>query len=559
MPPAQGEREALQWLMLARLGIAYAVLIVVVLHQLVRRTYDPAWVLAYMLLASVFAFNFFTALTLERIPDNTKAFFVHILFDAFCISVWISKGGAIGVVLFLFQILISALTFFQKGAVFSALVASFSLGFVKWKYGLGNVSEWVIYSCLFLGLGLVGGFLSEELKKTTERLKEKSRTIEKLTALHDKIISSIPTGLLTIDRNMRINFINPAGEQILNRLSRDLVGRHLGEVEAGLLPFFTQIEAEHLEEGVGEETVSATGTEHHRSLFVESKKKQKHARLQQTVEIGRGKDYRMLRGDVAELDPEAGIGKLLDERAQGGRVLLFQDVTKLLHLEEKLKQNEKLAAVGQLAAGIAHEIRNPLASMSASIEMLKGSSELKDKENQKLMDIAIKEIDRLNRLISEFLDFVKPEKIKTVPVKLAEMVGQIIASVRANKELSKGIEIEERANADAIALGSDEKLRQVVWNFVLNAIQAMKGKGKLSVGCENVNAQKTVFWVEDTGEGMTDDVMQHLYEPFFTTKDRGTGLGLATAYKIIEAHHGEIKVTSNVGKGTRFEVTLPRA
>lgn len=560
VPPAQGEKEALQWLMLARLGIAYATLIVVVLNQLVRHSYDPGWVLAYMLLAAVFAFNFVTALILEKISVNTQAFFLHILFDAFCISVWISKGGAIGVVFYLVQILVVSLTFFQKGAVFSALVASLALGFVKWNYGLGNVSEWLVYSGLFLGLGFVGGFLSEELMKTTERLKEKSKTIEKLTALHDKIISSIPTGLLTIDRNMRVNFINPAGEQILNRQAVDLTGKHLGEVEPGLLPFFTQIDAESLDsEDAEESTVSATGTEHHRSLFLESKKQKKHARLQQTVEMGRGSSYRMLRGDVAELDPEAGIGKLLDEKAHGGRVLLFQDVTKLIHLEEKLKQNEKLAAVGQLAAGIAHEIRNPLASMSASIEMLKSSKELQDSENQKLMEIAIREIDRLNRLISEFLDFVKPEKIKKVPVKLADLLTQIIGSVRSNTKLSQGIEIEENYDPNAMALGSDEKLRQVVWNFVLNAIQAMKGGGKLSVGSANTSEQKTVFWVQDSGEGMNEDVLQHLYEPFFTTKDKGTGLGLATAYKIIEAHHGEIRVTSHVGVGTKFEVVLPRA
>lgn len=560
VPAAHGEKEALQWLMIARLGIAYGVLIVVVLHQLLRRSYDPSWILAYTLLAGVFAFNFAMALAMNRAEMSARTFLLHILFDAFCISVWISKGGAIGVVFFLVQILVVALTFFQKGAIFCAFVASFSLGFVKWKYGLGNISEWAIYSGLFLALGFVGGFLSEELLKTTERLKEKSRTIEKLTALHDKIISSIPTGLLTIDRNMRVNFINPSGEQILNRSSKELVGKHLGEVEPELLPFFTQIQAEHLEEETAEEAaVSATGTEHHRSLFLESKKQSKMARLQQTVEIGRGSSYRMLRGDVAELEPEAGIGKLLDEKAHGGRVLLFQDVTKLIHLEEKLKQNEKLAAVGQLAAGIAHEIRNPLASMSASIEMLKASKELQDGENQKLMEIAIREIDRLNRLISEFLDFVKPEKIKRVPVKISDVLSQILSSVRTNQELSRGIEIVENYDAQAIVLGSEEKLKQVIWNFVLNALQAMKGTGKLLVGARPLNEYKTVFWVEDTGEGMSEEVLHHLYEPFFTTKDKGTGLGLATAYKVIEAHQGEIKVTSHLGKGTKFEIILPRA
>lgn len=270
---------------------------------------------------------------------------------------------------------------------------------------------------------------------------------------------------------------------------------------------------------------------------------------------------------------EAGVGNLLHGEATEGRVLLFQDVTKLWHLEEKVKQNEKLAAVGQLAAGIAHEIRNPLAGMSASIEMLRSSlpREVVRGEDQKLMDIALREIDRLNQLISEFLDYVKPQKLKTESVDLARHIGDILMSIRQPAKPGKiqslkggitvrsDIELKEKFVGQPMALANPEKLKQVIWNLVINAIQAMDKKGAIEVGCDRLAEGRVRFWVQDQGQGMDERTLSHLYEPFFTTKEKGTGLGLATAYKLVEAMHGEIRVESTVGRGTRFEVVLPSA
>jgi two-component system sensor histidine kinase PilS (NtrC family) len=240
--------------------------------------------------------------------------------------------------------------------------------------------------------------------------------------------------------------------------------------------------------------------------------------------------------------------------------LLFQDVTKVRHLEERLKQNEKLAAVGQLAAGIAHEIRNPLASMSASIEMLKGalppSSEFV--ENQRLMDIAIREIDRLNDLITEFLDFVKPEKFKLESIELGTLVEDVVKAVQSGKYATNPIEWVSSFSPGILVQAHREKMKQVVWNLVLNAVQAFQKPGKIEVGVAIVNDHWAKLYVKDDGQGMSEEVQAHLYEPFFTTKDKGTGLGLATVYKIVEGHYGEIRVQSRPGAGTLFEVFLPR-
>jgi len=308
-----------------------------------------------------------------------------------------------------------------------------------------------------------------------------------------------------------------------------------------------------------ETSISATGSEFHRSVFLKAKSETGgQARLQQIVEVGSGMSKRTLRGDVAEVDIGSGMGRLLQNQAQGGRVLLFQDVTKIIHLEEKLKQHEKLAAVGQLAAGIAHEIRNPLASMSASIEMLKTAQEWTDPENKKLMEITLKEIDRLNGLITEFLDFVKPEKLKLVSLSLNDLLQEIVTAASGMEEFKKMTSISTKFQTIQV-LAHGEKLKQVVWNLLLNAVQAIKEKGIIEIGCEAVSEQRVKWWVSDTGQGMTEEVLAHIYEPFFTTKPQGTGLGLPTVFKIIEAHHGEIKVNSVVGKGTCFEIFIPRA
>ena len=568
LPPSSGVREALQWMMLARLGILYVVLTMIVLQQVFRRESlgSPQLILGYGLLATSFSFNLLFATVIEKLPQRWWIAAVHILFDALITSCWIFQSGgrdSLFALLYLIQILIVSLILYQKGAWFTAISACISFAIVLSLRPQPNaLATWGIYSGMFLTLGIIGGYLSEELFRTNESLKEKSRSMEKLMALHERILADIPTGLLSIDNGLRINFINPAGEHILGRAAVDIVGRSLLEVEPGLLPFFSQIDSEAVEadELEGETALSATGSESHRSFFVHGRSDHGSTRLQQRVEIGRGIHQRILRGDVALLDADAGVSGLLDERAKGGRVLIFQDVTKLVHLEEKLKQNEKLAAVGQLAAGIAHEIRNPLASMSASIEMLKGSLVADNlyQENQKLMDIAIREIDRLNRLVTEFLDFVKPEKLRFESVDLPALLGELVLAARGSKDFKEKVRLNELYQP-AIALASSEKLKQVIWNLLVNAGQAMKKNGVVEVGCASVNNQRVKFWVEDQGQGMSEEVMSHLYEPFFTTKDKGTGLGLATAYKIIEAHHGEIRVTSTVGVGTRFEILLQSA
>jgi len=560
--------------MLARLGVVYLLFAGITVQQIVRSDGLSASQLrlAYLVFALAFAWNLAWSLGIHRLSSRWVYADLQIAFDVFIVSLWIFFSGEAGMLFALFyliEILVVSVILYQRGAWFAALLSCLMFGLVVMLQqggDIGGLSLWLGFSAIFLLVGLVGGYLSEELLRTTLSLKENQEKMERLSALHEQILLNMPTGLLTVDRELRINFINPAGEQMLGKLSRETVGKFLHDVEPGLLPFFNQIDSESVPDAPEDSQPdfrieSALTGEHHRSYFVQAGAKRGNRRLQQTVEVGSGGQRKIWRGDIAVLDAEAGLGSLLVKQKTGGRVLLFQDVTKLLHLEDRLKQNEKLAAVGQLAAGIAHEIRNPLAGMSASIEMLREGlpKQLIDAENSKLMDIAIREIDRLNRLISEFLDYVKPDKMKLEKVDLYEILNDTISTASATKDFQAKVRLKSEWAKHTFALASPEKLKQVIWNLVANAAQAMPQGGELKVGCGSADDRPVKLWIEDQGAGMSDEVLRHLYEPFFTTKEKGTGLGLATVYKIIEVHHGEIRVSSKVGVGTRFEVFLPKA
>jgi len=556
LPSPQG----LHWLLLGRLVVCYFLLLVLVITEITHTNQNTQQlILAFTVLTGLFGISLLSGLSLSVVARPHWLGYLNILIDTLAISSWFFisyTSSSPAVLLYLILITIASLTYFTKGALFTAAASSFFYGLIVFNYSgwsPHNLLAWGIYSLMFTSVAFVGGYLSEELKRTTEGLRAKSQEIEKVTALYEGIIEGMPTGLLTVDNQMKIAFVNPGAEAILGKSRMDVVGRELREVESDLLPFFEQIESEKIEDEsddtqqAGIETeLTATGTEWHRSVFLKARLQKGQARLQQTVELGNGKNKRILRGDVAEIDVTSQLGRLFSQREGVGRVLLFQDVTKLVHLEDKLKQNEKLAAVGQLAAGIAHEIRNPLASMSASIQMLQQglAPGVLGKEDSRLMLIIGKEIDRLNELISDFLNFVKPEKFNSEAVRLESLIMEVIDQARNAKEFQNSIELKTKCDKELVALGNSEKLKQVLWNLLSNAIQAMERPGQIEIGCEKVSPHWVCFWVQDRGEGMTDEVIQHLYEPFFTTKDRGTGLGLATVYKIVEAHQGEIRVQS---------------
>lgn len=234
---------------------------------------------------------------------------------------------------------------------------------------------------------------------------------------------------------------------------------------------------------------------------------------------------------------------------------LIRDVTDIRRLENQVRQSEKLAAIGQLAAGIAHEIRNPLAGISGSIQLL--SQDFSDPTQQKLMNIILREIDRLNVLITEFLDYAKPETVPDTEMNLTQVVEDVILNVKKRPDVATDFQWSVEAE-EVFILGFPEKLKQAVLNILINAVQAIREGDQKRIDVKlKRDADGAVLSIRDYGSGMSDETKKKMFEPFHTTKIKGTGLGLAVTHKILELHRAEIEIESELNKGTEFIIKIP--
>jgi two-component system sensor histidine kinase PilS (NtrC family) len=223
-----------------------------------------------------------------------------------------------------------------------------------------------------------------------------------------------------------------------------------------------------------------------------------------------------------------------------------------------MRQNEKMAAVGQLAAGIAHEIRNPLASISGSVQLLGSSLKPQQEEEHRLMKIVLREIDRLNNLITEFLDFVRPDVLKDDPIDLNQLIRDVAEMLKLNKNLRSDVAQDLDLQATVEISGNRDKLKQALLNIIINAYQAMNDTPEPRITIRTSSEDgKVTLKIRDRGCGIDEVGLRRMFDPFHTTKPKGTGLGLAVTHKIIESHHGHIEVESAKGVGTEFTLEFP--
>jgi len=378
----------------------------------------------------------------------------------------------------------------------------------------------VVNNVAFMAVSLLSGRLSEQLTQVGTQLQEAHSDLVSLKNLNESIVNNITTGIVVVSRTGFVQFFNPVSSQIL--------------------------ESDHFQQIKIQDVVPELGWPW--ESFV-----QDNSRLFERREIRIERSG----GVIKILEVVATRLRDVDDKLRGW-LLLIDDRTDQKALEENMRQQEKLAAVGQLAAGIAHEIRNPLASISGSVQLLLSNPGEQSEENLKLMRIVDKEIDRLNGLITEFLEYVRPEKKASVPVQLNNLVREVLDSLQFNNKLRKDIEqkIELRARCDI--LGNRDKLKQALLNFIINAYQAME---KTEQACLEVSSYDqgslVVLVIRDNGCGIKKENLHRIFEPFHTTKPQGTGLGLAVTHKILQAHDARILVDSVVGEGTRFIIEFP--
>jgi len=364
----------------------------------------------------------------------------------------------------------------------------------------------------FLLVGALASFLAEQLQGARSQLLRSEKRLEALEGIYSAVVRSIASGILTLGEDGRITYLNPAAEHLTGLSDRVARGQPL----TTLLPELAGSIVRPPERGRPEVRLRAHD----------------------------GRD-RILGYATAPL--AGGVG---------GQVILFQDLTELRQMEEAVRRSDRLAVVGGLAAGLAHEIRNPLASMCGSIEIL-GASPGLDGQERRLMNVVRSEAERLEALVREFLSFARPTSPSFEPLDGALVVRETVELFR-QEVTERGIELVARADAPVWVRADPGQLRQVLWNLLGNAAEATPRGGRVEVTIAR-QAGEGVLEVSDTGQGIADEDLDRIFDPFFTTKERGTGLGLAIVHRIVEAHSGHLSVRSQVGRGSTFRVALPVA
>jgi two-component system sensor histidine kinase PilS (NtrC family) len=239
-----------------------------------------------------------------------------------------------------------------------------------------------------------------------------------------------------------------------------------------------------------------------------------------------------------------------------GQIGVFQDLSELKAMEAEIRRNMKWASIGELSASIAHELRNPLASLKASVEMLR-EKKLSGQHADHLMEIALSEMDRLDNIVTDFLLYAKPQRLNKTSFDLHQSLNDVIMLLRSSEPERKNVNISQNLPGKLNITGDSEKLRQVFWNLGINALNATPEDGIITIYTDKQDDKISVIF-DDTGIGLSKEDIEKIFDPFYTTKERGTGLGLSIAKRIAEEHNGKITVKSG-GKGTgaTFSVELP--
>src|SRR5690348_5895930 len=366
----------------------------------------------------------------------------------------------------------------------------------------------------YLAVAHLASALAAKLRQAGRELQDKSGELLSLQALHENVIHSIRSGLITTDLEGRITLVNAPGQRLLERTASSVYGRHISDLFVDRLPnldsFTAQCEIRGLTPAGKEKTFDVNVT----ALTVPS-----HGTI--------------------------------------GYVYTFEDRTELRRLEREIRMRDRLAAVGRLAAGIAHEIRNPLASIAGSIKVLSQISPFND-EQRTLVDIITRESSRLNSIISDFLAYSREKSYKFSRADLLPLLEDTLVLLSNRAHLSD-LRIErDYAVEHAFAALDPDRMKQVFWNLLENAVRAVGQKGTISVSVQPAGDHWRIG-IRDSGPGIPANMMEKIFEPFQTNFEGGTGLGLAIVYQIIQAHGAAISVHSAPGQGAEFVIEILNA
>jgi two-component system sensor histidine kinase PilS (NtrC family) len=442
--------------------------------------------------------------------------------------------------LFILTIISAALFSKLAGTLGFATLVSIAFSFIIW-YGMAVINQSgsslkalenifqsrdaafytiFLHILTFYLVAFISGFLVERLKVKDRELADTSKALRLARLETDDILKHLNSGLLTIDKYGKIIFFNRAAEEILSYKEDDLKGSDFRAVFESRMPDLAE------------------------NLINVLKYKEHSQRNEVNIIDGSGKSIplgistSLLADDVGDIR---------------GVIAIFQDLTETKKLEEKMRAADKLAAVGELSAAIAHEIRNPLAAISGSIELLKSALEVSN-ENQRLMDLIMRESNRLNNILSDFLLYARADRLVFNRIELCRLVSDVLEVIKHQESFHSNIDLKFRSTESFFYVYGDENhLKQILINLVINAYQAIDNlPGEISLIIEKEINGKMVMKITDDGPGIDPQIRSKIFDPFFSTKKDGTGLGLAIVQRLCSGLGIDIAIESEVGQGTTF-------
>jgi len=476
-------------------------------------------------------------------------FWTQVSIDFFLETILVARTGGIEspfAVLYIITVAVASLIPQRRVGLFSACACIILFGVVTnvQFYGLAENWGWLpsihltaaatfqtfgAYALAILVVGLLSGTLADQLYQVDQSLREKEQGLNRLQAFHENIVRSISSGVFTADAGGAVTSFNPAAQEVTGYTVGQVLGRSWREIfnwhpnqpsdqQSTVLPAMTRFE----------------------------------------VECKSAKGSRLILGMT--------VSPLHEQGEQDGMVGVFKDLTQIRDMEQEMRRKEWLANLGEMSAGMAHEIRNPLGALAGAMQMLRKEAAA-DETDRRLMDIAIREATRLDTIVTEFLQYARPPALNLAEHDINKILAETLHLVQHEARTRKKIAIvTSLADGPLLAQVDQDQMRQVFWNLATNAFDAMPDGGQLTIttGCRHVDAggrQGDVIEIafEDTGEGIAKDNLDKIFLPFFTTKKEGSGLGLAAVHRIVDLHGGWIKVESRPQQGTRFVVCLPRS
>ncbi|MGQ9655249.1 MAG: two-component system sensor histidine kinase NtrB [Thermodesulfobacteriota bacterium] len=549
-------RGRLYWLMFLRVVVVTFLLGATVLLQVreTRNLLTSPLIGLYGLIGIIYFLTLIYIFLMKRVPSLKGMAYAQIVVDILGSTALVYLTGleeSVFSSIYNLSIITGSILLYRQGGLTTASLSAFLYG------GLLDLRYYEVISPLALGshktvtsagselfytilvnisaffiVALLSSYLAEQARKSQQELKETKSDLSRLTAIHENILRCLHSGLLTTDLHGKVQYANRAAEEITGVPAMEIVGKEVFHLFSELMP------------GLLKDADDDTSP-------LEDRRRTMTYQRPDGTKIHLGFSLAPLRSA---------------DGTKIGTIIHFQDLTQTISMEEHLRRVDRLATVGEMAARLAHEIRNPLASLSGSIQLLQDELSL-DGANRRLMEIVTQETQRLNALLTDFLLFAKPERPSLQPLDLSCALRETLDLIADQRRQGASVRVVSQITPGLTVEADPKKISQVIWNLLNNALEAMPGGGELRVRARKASrsrgteAPRENSWVhleiEDTGVGIPRELQARIFDPFFTTKDRGTGLGLSTVHRTLEGMGGMIEVHSEPGRGARFSVWLP--